>query len=133
MRVSKTVKDYITREVNKRVKARYADEQAIAEKQDKAIQAFREACMQYAQEAYNAYFDEHFNEIKDFTEDMRKEGHFGVSVYGYPVRMKPETCTTINQLNTKIRAEANEIIDNIIVTLELGGNKSDLEQMLSNI
>lgn len=133
MRVTKTVREYIAKEVNNRVKARYVDEQAIAEKQDKAIQAFREACMQYAQEAYNTYFDEHFNEVKDFADDMRSAGHFGVSVYGYPVKMKAETCTTINQLNSKIYTEANDIINDIVVTLELGGTKAELMEMLNNI
>ena len=57
-----------------------------------------------------------------------------LSNLSYVISLKDRCCTnSVHHWSDRMCNEVNKIVDNIIVTLELGGNKADLDRMLSEI
>ncbi len=138
MRVTKTVKDYITEEVTKRIKVKYEAEAAIAKEQDDKFHAFVDGAAEAAKAAYLAYFEEHFHEVSDFCKDNRK-GSYGSdnvpSCYSANVVqiIDRQRVTSVHQWQGRMHEEVDRTVRNIIVELELGGTKADLMKMLEKI
>ena len=127
MRVSKTVKEYI----EKQVWAKYPkSEQEIA--YDQFVSKVNSA---------NAEYDELMEKAKDqvlkdlvakygIVEDMCKNKRYDYhpfETWGSQVKLDSEKALS------KRREIAKQKIEDIIVNLELGGTKADLEKMLSEI
>lgn len=133
MRVTKTVREYIAKEVNARLTPKYEADKAEAERQRRALENFKDACNKAAQAAYDSCFDELFPDIADFAEDIRKHSYKGC-IYSNPanLRVMPEG-KNVHDWQYRKNVEAKSIIDDIVVTLELGGTKAELMEMLNNI
>lgn len=133
MRVTKTVREYIAKEVLARLTPKYEADKAEAERQRKALDNFIAACNKAAWEAYDKCFDELFPDIADFAEDTRKDSWKG-NVYGNPACIR-DMCLyeSVHGWQSRKNAQAKGIIDDIVVTLELGGTKAELMEMLNNI
>ena len=133
MRVTKTVREYIAKEVQARLAPKYEADKAEAERQRRELDNFKEACNKAAWEAYNKCFDELFSDIADFAEDMRKDS-WRSCIYGNPAGIR-DMCAYegVHGWQSRKNAEAKAIIDDIIITLELGGTKAELMEMLNNI
>lgn len=131
MRVSKTVREYIEKQVTAKMEQKYASLIAAEKEQDntkdKVNNDIRDKVVQFI-----------FNEIElatntypflwsryDNYEDIYKSMKYNLPA---SVCVRRE-CPT----RQKMRDEAYEIIQNIIVELELGGSKADLERMLAEI
>lgn len=133
MRVTKTVREYIAKEVQARLAPKYEADKAEAERQRRALENFKEACNKAAWEAYEKCFDELFPDIAGFAVDMRKESWKGY-VYGNPASIRDmHLVESVHGWQSRKNAEAKGIIDDIVVTLELGGTKAELMEMLNNI
>lgn len=137
MRVTKTVHNYIEKEVYARLKPKYAAEEKISKEQKSAREEFLQAAAHAAQEAYNQYFDEHFPEISSFCTDKRNSDTYACrpNCYaGNSVSLNGERdISSVHGWNSRLSKEASAIIEDIVVTLELGGTKAELAEMLEKV
>ena len=127
MRVSKTVREYI--------------EKQVASKFPKTeIELYQEQQEQIASKMNQEYYDrvekakadiivELAQEYKIHEEEIAIRNNYGnvFSTFNTPTAMKANTAKSERQ---KV---IHEKIDDIIVTLELGGTKADLERLLAEI
>ena len=127
MRVSKTVKEYI--------------EKQVASKFPKTeIELYQEQQEQIASQMNKEYFDRVAKAKADIIENLAKEyeiregdialrNNYGnvFSTFNTPTAMLANTAKNERQ------KAINSKIEDIIVTLELGGTKADLERMLAEI
>ena len=128
MRVSKAVKDYI----EKQVCAKYPKSEnelkaeQVKELINKANQEMTERIDKAKKEISNQIIAKY-----GLTEEMGKQNNqyhdYQFSSWDSPLEIK--ACTD----RENRRKAINEKIENIIVTLELGGTKADLEKMLAEI
>lgn len=130
MRVTKTVKEYIEKCVKEKVYKKYEAEANEAKRQNDIISDFEEEMEQLirkvAKEKIDAFLEENeFAEIFDENWGMR---------YGYRVEITNRNCTdSVHRWRHRADTEVHEKVTDIIVTLELGGTRADLDRMLSEI
>lgn len=135
MRVTKTIREFIEKEVSNRLDAKYTAEKEEADFQTKVEQEVWEVAMDAAQKAYDEYMAGVFARY-DFLEDLhtdqerrcvelRKSMAFGIK----------DRLNRSSVLNWRRRKddEARSIVNDIIVELELGGNKATLMAMLDRV
>ena len=130
MRVTKTVREYIEKKVAEKVYVKYEAEKLEAKRQNEEIRNFIEEL----EDVMNEYVDKH---IKMFIEEHpyaeRGARERLVSFYS-PINIADRHMSfSIHNWQNRARAEIKEKVDDIIVTLELGGTKADLERMISEI
>lgn len=135
MRVTKNVREYIEREVEKRLLPKYEAEKAEAKTQEAALSAFLEGASQAAEDAFYAYFNEHWVEIESFCESHVDNEYNRPHFYTSRVATIKDKCSynNIHCWDRRLRDEAKRIVSDIIVTLELGGTRAELQQMLDEI
>ena len=133
MRVTKKVENYIREQVKAKVMPKYEAEKAESKRiinlkndiENRASDAAREAAMAVYAEA-----KEH-GELFELDEDSIRKSY--LSCY-HPIGIKNYSYSnSVYKWESRYAEEVNKIVDNIIVTLELGGNKADLDRMLSEI
>lgn len=126
MKVSKTVKEYIA----KKVREAYAPHLREVDLDYKVKQAELEAQLKSATEQFK-------KDILDIVKDNSEQWNFEpniryVDYYGIYVHDHIAEQEYRNQ-KANIESERDAKIEEIIVTLELGGTKADLENMLANL
>ena len=134
MRVTKTVKEYIEKCVREKVYGKYEEERAIAENESHIINAFWEALGDEIEAIAQERLAK-FIEKNDFVEMAGKSYSSNITCcYSNRVTIKNKFYET-SAHNWRHRAdrEVNEKVTDIIVTLELGGTKADLDRMLNEI
>lgn len=138
MRVTKTVKEYIQKEVTARMEKRYADEAAEAKRMSNLQYVIEEAALTAAAKVYEKYVKdailannaEGFLEITSVYEGI-KLTH---SYHGNHLTLSTDTDTTrVLGWRRRMNEEICEKVNDIVVTLELGGTKAELMQMLAEI
>lgn len=128
MRVSKAVKEYIEKQV--RAEFPKKEEELQYEKVNRIVNAanneYHELMAQARQEIVKKLVEKY-----DLTSDMVEEKtNYSYSPFGtWKTKEREQANKAERERNTAI----NETIENIIVTLELGGTKADLERMLAEI
>jgi hypothetical protein len=127
MRVSQTVKDYI----EKQVWARYSktENEIKAEEIDEIVEKVNQEIVELIRKSSQEIFDSVIAKY-NLTEEMGgQEGRhcYKFSTWNSPLIQKAHA----DRRNR--RQMVNQKIEDIIVTLELGGTKADLEKMLSEI
>ena len=135
MRVTKTIREFIEKEVSNRLDAKYTAEKEEANFQTKVEQEVWEVAMDAAQKAYDEYMADAFTQY-GFLEDLhtdkerrcvdlRKSMAFGIK----------DRLNRSSVLNWRRRKddEARSIVNDIIVELELGGDKATLMAMLDKV
>ena len=128
MRVSKTVKDYIEKQVNARY-PKTENEQNF----DKLTDIVSKANEQYhklMEEAKEKIIEEISKEFNLQTVCIDKKINYSYSPFG-TWGTKERELADIDRQNRRV--EINQKIEDIIVTLELGGTKADLEKILNEI
>ena len=135
MRVTKTIRDYIEKEVRTRIQPKYAAEEAEAKRRFAARDAFFDKCAKAAEEAFNAAFEANFHDVSDFMEDVREADHSPVSFYSNRAANIPDQLqrNSVYRWQIRMNEEANKITQEIVVELELGGTKAELIAMLEKI
>jgi hypothetical protein len=133
MRVTKKVENYIREQVKAKVMPKYEAEKAESKRiidikkdiESRASKAAREAAMAVYEEAkgYGEFF-----ELDEYSLERAY-----LNCYN-PINIKNYSYSnSIYKWEYRYAEEVNKIVDDIIVTLELGGNKADLDRMLSEI
>lgn len=126
MKISRTVKDYIT----KKVYEVYAPRLREVDLDYKVKKAEVEAKIKSATEQFRKNI---LDIVKDNCEQWNFEPNIKyVDYYGIYVHDQIAEQEYRNQ-KENIERERNEKIEEIIVTLELGGTKADLENMLADL
>ena len=133
MRVTKRVEDYIREQVKAKVTLKYEAEKAESKRiigikndiESRASEAAIKAAMAVYAEA------KEYGDIFELDEDSIQKAY--LSCYR-PIEIK-DFCYTnsVHKWEARCSAEVSKIVENIIVTLELGGSKTDLDRMLSEI
>ena len=132
MRVTKNIAKYIEEEVRKRIAPKYEGDKQELERREEARDKFINACQKVAKEAYDNYFNEHFNEIAEFCKDNRENE--ARNVYYNPVPFFNAWYEdSVYKWQCRMNKEVEEVTENIIVNLELGGAKEDLVKMLEEV
>lgn len=130
MRVTKTVREYIEKKVAEKVYVKYEAEKLEAKRQYEEINNF----VKELEDTMNEYVDKH---IKMFVEEHpyaeRGARERLVSFYSPINVVDRHMSSSVHNWQSRARAEIKEKVDDIIVTLELGGTKTDLERMISEI
>ena len=131
MRVSKTVREYIEKKVSEKVNAKYDVERIEAERQNKVINDFwnnlSEEFEALAAERVNKFLEEN-----SFAERGARETI--MSYYSGAISIADRHMTSsVHNWRNRARTEIKEKVEDIIVTLELGGTKEDLERMINEI
>lgn len=135
MRVTKTIREFIEKEVSSRLDAKYAEEKEVANFQIKVAQEVADAAMDAAQKAYDKYMASAFAQYS-FLEDWHTDKELrcielrNSTSFGLKDRLNYN-----NVLNWRRRKtdEARSIVNDIIVELELGGDKATLMAMLDKV
>lgn len=131
MRVSKTVREYIEKKVSEKVSAKYDAERIEADRQNKAINDFWNNLSEEI-EALAAERINKFLEKNSFAE--RGPGSLIVSTYYNVISIADRHMnSSVHNWKNRARTEIKEKVEDIVVTLELGGTKEDLERMISEI
>lgn len=125
MRVSKTVREYIEAQVEQAYpheEKYYSDLQS--EQQNKVDDWIEGKLKAIAEEAEHL-----FGDLYEAGEGKKKFDFSGRA--GWNIRLK--SAIKCDELRRKRKEKVNKKISEIILTLELGGNKADLDRMLSEI
>lgn len=132
MRVTKIVKEYITEEVKKRIPCEDLPEYAEL---NKRMQLAKETFIEVLDRSINDFIRE-INETYELPEGWqlkrvsRFNGTYGI-LQNYP---DDEELYDLNRKHIEEMHKKREAaIKNILVTLELGGDKAELEKMLSEV
>ena len=134
MRVTKNIREYIEAEVTKRLEANYAADAAEAKHQEALHSAFCEGAAHAAEEAFYRYCEEHFFEVADFC-DFNEDNYSAPNFYSSRIATIRDrnNSTSVHNWRRRMRDEVVRISKDIVVTLELGGTRAELEEMLNKI
>ena len=133
MRVTKKVENYIREQVKARVMPKYEAEKAESKRIIGIKNDIESRASEPAKQAAVAVFAEakEYSELFELNEDSIQRSYFNCYT---PIIVKNWSYSnSIYKWESRYAEEVNKIVDNIIVTLELGGNKADLDRMLSEI
>ena len=134
MRVTKAVREYIEKQVLAKVEQKYEAEKNESKRikdikadiETRAAEAACQAAIAVFMEAKN------YEDILDF--DEKSAQNIYMSGYGRVLALKDKDYqNSIHNWSRRMQNEVDEKVQDIIVTLELGGNKADLDRMLSEI
>ena len=128
MRVSKVVKEYIEKQVN----ARYpkTENELNYDKLSDITNKANEKYHKLMEQAKEKIIEEISKELGLPTKCIDKKTNYSYSPFG-TWGTKERELADIDRQNRRV--EINQKIEDIIVTLELGGTKADLEKMLAEI
>lgn len=135
MRITKTIKEFIEKEVSNRLEAKYAAEKEEAIFQTKVEQEVWEAAMDVAQKAYDEYMTGVFAQY-NFLEDLHTDKELRCVelrkhiAFGIKDRLD---YNSIQNWSRRKKDEVRSIVNDIIVEMELGGDKATLMAMLDKV
>ena len=133
MRVTKKVENYIREQVKAKVMPKYEAEKAEAARIINIKNGIESRASKAAREAAKAVYAEakEYSEFFELDESSIERSYFNCY---HPISIKNYSYSnSVHKWESRYAAEVNKIVDNIIVTLELGGNKADLDRMLNEI
>lgn len=134
MRVTKKVEDYIRAQVRAKVFPKYEAEEAESQRIIQLRNNIESRASQAAIEAAKAIFvaeAKAYEDILEYNEDAIKRAY--LSCYR-PIDIKNFSyIDSVHKWETRFNEEVDKIVDEIVIALELGGNKADLDRMLSEI
>ena len=134
MRVTKAVREYIEKQVRAKIEKKYEVEKNESKRikdikediETRATEAARQAAIVVFMEAKN------YEDILDFDEKSMQDIYMGG--FRRVLNLKDKVYQdSIHNWSYRMQNEVDEKVQDIIVTLELGGNKADLDRMLSEI
>lgn len=133
MRVTKSVKKFITEEVSLRIDHKYTADREEACRQKKAFHEFVTGYSMAAADAFNAYFEEHWGEVSDFAFDHRNHAcAIKFEFCDWATELK-DGFNTVHAWRYRKEKEVEKIVEEITLQLELGGGKAELMKMLDEI
>ena len=135
MRVTKTIREFIEKEVSNRLDAKYAAEKEEANFQPKVAQDVWAAAMDAAQKAYDEYMAGAFA-LYGFLEDLHTDKERRCVELRKHMAFDIKDRLSYNGVQCWRRRkdeEARSIVNDVIVEMELGGDKAPLMAMLDKV
>jgi hypothetical protein len=134
MRVTKAVREYIEKQVRAKIEKKYLEEKTESKRIRDIKSDIEQRAREAAFEAAKAILDEatqHGDILEYKTPNYEKISFWGLSDC---IQLK-DACyiNSVHKWDSRMRDEIHAVVQDIIVTLELGGNKTDLDRMLSEI
>lgn len=138
MRVSKTVKEYIAKEVRTRMEPKFQADAAESKRQQELHDSILKTAGEAAKAAWMKAIDEALAQPgMDFLEDQRGEGgyqHMPTFYTSNAIIIKDLSYTSsVHGWRRRLDHAVDEAVKKIIVELELGGTKADLERLLAEV
>lgn len=133
MRVTERIEDYIREQIKAKIEPKYEVEKAESLRIFKLKKDIESRALDAAKQAAMAVFAEakEHGDFFELDEDFIEKTY--PSCY-HPLLIKNfNHACSVHRWRERMRNEINKNVDDIIVTLELGGNKADLDRMLSEI
>lgn len=131
MRVSKAVKDYIKEQVEIKLAPKYKEQEAQARYETVVRDEILERASETARSAFQKVIME---EAADYPFLKANPDHAPSCYNGMALTIPDRVYTSsVHHWKHRMEQERDKIVANIVVELELGGNKSDLERLLSEI
>ena len=134
MRVTKTIKDYVTRMVRE-----IYSEPTEEEKGLKTLVKEIDVAVDKINKEFKPIIEKHLEEFNIAHNLNKKTGGLKVSneclciSNAYELNYYSEIGKNAKRAKEAREKKINEAIENIILTLELGGNKADLDRMLNEL
>lgn len=127
MRVTKTVKEYIAKQVASKFPK--TDIELYQEQQEQIASKMNQEYYDRVEKAKAEIISNLAKEYQIHEEEIAIRNNYGnvFSTFNTPMAMKANTAKSERQKTI------NEKVNDIIVTLELGGTKADLERLLAEI
>jgi hypothetical protein len=134
MRVTKAVREYIEKQVRAKIEKKYLEEKNESKRIRDIKSDIEQRAREAAYEAAKAILEEaaQHTDILEYQEPKYEKLNFwGISDCIY----LKDACyiTSVHKWDRRMNDEIQTAVQDIIVTLELGGNKADLDRMLSEI
>lgn len=130
MRVTSIMKEYITEEVKKRIEPKYEDKKQARKKRNNIKEDFLNTLSCKVNNYVNNAINEFLEKNKEYV-DKRSNDWFNKISLSYSMLGSPKD--DIENWSRDMENEIKEKVKEIIVTLELGGTKKDLDELLNNI
>lgn len=133
MRVTKKVENYIREQVKAKIMPKYEADKAEARRILDIKNDIENRASQAAKEAAQAIYAEAkaHGELFELSEETLQRAYLccynAISIKNY------SHTDSVYKWDSRYHAEVDRVVDNIVVTLELGGSKADLDRMLSEI
>lgn len=130
MRVTSIMKDYIREEVTKRIAPKYEEKSKIKKSRDNIKHDFITRLTEELNNQMNKSIDNFLLTHQDY-EDNRSHTWGNTVTLNYSIisNKKDDIENWRKDMEQEITAKVKEIV----VTLELGGTKKDLDELLNNI
>ena len=134
MRVTKAVREYIEKQVRAKIEQKYEAEKNESKRikgiksdiEARAAEAARQAAIAIFMEAKN------YEDILDFDEKFVQDIYMSGSNRVLDLKDRVYQ-NSVHNWSRRMYDEVGEKVQDIIVTLELGGSKADLDRMLSEL
>lgn len=134
MRVTKTIKDYVERMVREIYSEPTEEEKAysaLKEEISAEIDKIQERFQSMIEKDITAFNTAHGLDKR--TGGIKFRDNY-ICIYDtYDLRLETETGKKAKEAENARGKKIREAIENIILTLELGGNKADLDRMLNDL
>lgn len=128
MRVSRQMKDYIEKQINE--KCKNEEMENLKNIRDKIQEEYRNFIENFEKEMEEKFIEE--SKLYGYTD--KSKWYKTCKVLNYLMNPKVEAINdTIKDINSKMKKYKQDKFDEIIVALELGGKKEDLDRMLNEI
>lgn len=130
MRVTSIMKDYIREEVTKRIAPKYEEMKKLQEYRRNKLEDFFEKTQEKLNKELHQDIDEFLQDNPIYID--ARENNWNNKIY---VSCSLITTPTDNISNWQkdMKSEIATKVKEIVVTLELGGTKKDLDELLKNI
>lgn len=130
MRVTGIMKEYIREEVKKRIETKYEEKAKIKKSRDNIKDDFITKLTEELNNQMNKSIDNFLSTHQDY-EDNRSHTWGNTVTLNYSIISNKKD--DIENWHKDMEQEITAKVKEIIVTLELGGTKKDLDELLNNI
>jgi len=128
MRVTKTVKEYIMKEVKARFAAKYAEDEQLDNYQRTTLDRAKEEALEAANKQYLQVLKT-YEEQYDF---IKVDPEYSLMISGWK-NAAEIVDSPLKKWRSRMNEDIKNKVDEIVVELELGGNKETLVKLLSEI
>ena len=128
MRVTKTVKEYILKEVKTKFAAKYAEDEQLDNYQRATLDRAKEEALKAATKQYLQVLKT-YEEQYDF---IKVDPEYSLTISGWKNAIEIID-SPLKGWRSRMNDDIKNKVDEIVVELELGGNKETLVKLLSEI
>lgn len=132
MRVTKTIREYIEEQVKAKFNPRIDELRKAINDERQAANDFVKKCMEEYETDLDKLLDQHFPGFKYWGWRSDKKQNI-LQANTVNLNSHSESADPRQEEIRNLEKRRDDAIKNIIVTLELGGNKKDLEKLLAEI